>query len=120
MIRALALLLFFQLAGEVTARALALPIAGPVVGMAYLWVALLIRKKVPEPLETTSHAILQHLSLLFVPAGVGVLAYAGLVRSQWLPIALTLLASTLLSVIATALVMRAFAGARRSPPEAAP
>jgi putative effector of murein hydrolase LrgA (UPF0299 family) len=39
------------------------------------------------------------LSLLFVPAGVGVMVYVGLIQAQWLPIALTLLASTLLTVM---------------------
>ena len=43
MIAALTLLLVFQLAGEVIARALALPIPGPVIGMALLFLALLVR-----------------------------------------------------------------------------
>jgi hypothetical protein len=54
MIAALTLLLVFQLVGEVIARALALPIPGPVIGMALLFLALLVRGGPGEELRQTS------------------------------------------------------------------
>ncbi|MFP5462523.1 MAG: CidA/LrgA family protein, partial [Gammaproteobacteria bacterium] len=72
MIAALTLLLVIQLAGEVIARALGLPIPGPVIGMGLLFLALLVRRGPGEDLRRTSGQLLQHLSLLFVPAGTGI------------------------------------------------
>ena len=105
MIAALTLLLVFQLAGEVIARALALPIPGPVIGMALLFLALLIRGGPGEGLRQTSGQLLQHLSLLFVPAGVGIMVHAERIGAEWLPIALALVLSTLLTMAVTAWVM---------------
>lgn len=106
MIGAFIVLLGFQLVGEVVARALGLPLPGPVIGMLLLFVALLVRGSAPESLRETANGLLRHLSLLFVPAGVGVMTHIALLRSAWLPILLTLALSTLLTLAITALTMR--------------
>ena len=106
MIAALTLLLVFQLVGEVIARALALPIPGPVIGMALLFLALLLRGGPGEDLRVTSGQLLQHLSLLFVPAGTGVVLYLRLIQEEWLAISVALFASTLLAMLVSASVMR--------------
>ena len=106
MIAALTLLLVFQLVGEVIARALALPIPGPVIGMALLFLALLIRGGPGEDLRLTSGQLLQHLSLLFVPAGVGIMVHLHRVADEWLPLLLSLLISTVATLVVTALVMK--------------
>lgn len=108
MIGALTLLLCYQLAGEVLARSLGLPVPGPVVGMLLLFVTLLLRGSLPHSLETTAQHLLKYLSLLFVPAGVGVMVHIGLLRSEWLPIAIVLVVSTVLTIGVTALTLRAF------------
>lgn len=107
MIAALTLLLVFQLVGEVIARALALPIPGPVIGMALLFLALLVRGGPGEDLRQTSGQLLQHLSLLFVPAGVGVMLHFHRIGDEWLPLAASLVGSTVLTIAVTALVLRA-------------
>lgn len=106
MIGALTTLLVFQLVGEVLALVFALPVPGPVIGMALLFAAIAIRDQVPEQLRSTANGLLQHLSLLFVPAGVGVMAHLGRLREEWLPITVALVASAVLTVAATALTMR--------------
>lgn len=110
MIGSIASLLLCQLAGEIAARVLGLPLPGPVLGMALLFAILLVRGGVPEPLRETAGGLLRHLSLLFVPAGVGVLAHLGLLADAWMPIAAALVASTVVTIAVTALVMRALAG----------
>lgn len=110
MIGSIASLLLCQLAGEIAARALGLPLPGPVLGMALLFVILLARGGVPEPLQTTAGGLLAHLSLLFVPAGVGVMTHASLLAGVWDAVAVALLGSTILTIAVTALVMRALAG----------
>ncbi|TWA86680.1 putative effector of murein hydrolase LrgA (UPF0299 family) [Azospirillum brasilense] len=105
MLGTLTLLLSCQLVGEVTARLLHLPVPGPVLGMVLLFVGLLVRGGVPEPLQETAGGILRHLSLLFVPAGVGVMAHLNRLEAEALPIAAALLGSTLIGVALTAWVM---------------
>lgn len=114
MLAPLTLLLTCQLVGEFIVRAGGLPLPGPVMGMALLFAGLAVRGKVPESLERLADGLLAHLSLLFVPAGVGVMLHLPRVAHEWLPIAVSLVASTLITIAVTALVMRALA----PPPDA--
>lgn len=75
MLPALTALLTLQLAGEVLVRMLGLPIPGPVLGMALLLALLMARPAWRDALQPTTQGLLQHLSLLFVPAGVGVVQH---------------------------------------------
>ena len=103
-------LLIFQFAGEVVVRLAGLPLPGPVVGMALLLAALLVRGSVPEALAAAADGLAKHLSLLFVPAGVGVIMHARRLAEEWLPIALALVISTVLAIAVAALVFRWLAG----------
>lgn len=98
MIPALATILIFQLAGEVISRALGLPLPGPVLGMIGLVVAFLLVPKLAEMVRGTAQGLLAHLSLLFVPAGVGVVAHLSLLSEQGPAIAVAVALSTLLAV----------------------
>ena len=106
MLGALTLLLVYQLVGEVVARMFALPIPGPVIGMALLFLTLVLRGGPDESLRTTAGTLLQHLSLLFVPAGTGVMLHLGRVADEWLPLAAALVVSTAATLAVTALTMR--------------
>ncbi|MGE0487050.1 MAG: CidA/LrgA family protein [Gammaproteobacteria bacterium] len=106
MLRALTLLLLFQLAGEVLARWLQLAVPGPVVGMALLLGMLALRRGPDAELRGTAQGLLQHLSLLFVPAGTGVLVHAHRVAQDWLPLVVALVLSTLIGLAVTALVLK--------------
>ena len=116
MISAIATLLVFQLAGEVLARLAALPVPGPVLGTMLLLLVLTLRGSVPEPLLALSSAILRHLSLLFVPAGVGLVLQGARIRSEWEAIAAALIGSTALTLLVTAAVFRLFARRRSRGP----
>ncbi|WP_286220698.1 CidA/LrgA family protein [Marinobacter apostichopi] len=100
------LLLVYQLAGEITVRLAGVPIPGPVLGMVMLFITLWIRGRTPDSVEQASSALLAHLSLLFVPAGVGMMAHFDRIADEWLPITLALLFSTVITMIATALIMQ--------------
>ena len=101
------LLLVYQLVGEVSTRLLHLPVPGPVLGMMLLFITLLLRKRVEPVVEPAASALLSHLSLLFVPAGVGVMVHAGHMGEAWLPIIAALVVGTLITLAVTALVMQA-------------
>jgi holin-like protein len=100
----LAALLVFQAIGEVVALALRLPVPGPVIGMALLLAWLMLRDDAAARLRPTCVELLRHLSLLFVPAGVGVMLHAARLAEEWLPIAVALGVSTALAIAVTALV----------------
>lgn len=51
---------------------------------------------------------LNAITLLFVPAGVGVVTHLSRLGNEWLPITLALLASTLICLAVTAYSMRLF------------
>jgi len=107
MLAALTVLLVYQLVGEVLVQLLHLPVPGPVIGMLLLFVTLLLRGEAPEWLRDTANGLLGHLSLLFVPAGVGVMLHFHRLATEWLPIVVALVASTVITIGVTALVMRA-------------
>jgi holin-like protein len=114
MLAALTVLLVYQLIGEIVVVVLRLPVPGPVLGMALLFVTLIVRGAVGDDLRQAANGLLRHLSLLFVPAGVGVMAHLGRLTDEWWPIAVSLVVSTLVTIAVTALVMRALL-ARRTP-----
>lgn len=112
MLGALTVLLVFQLAGEVIVQFAGLPIPGPVVGLLLLFLGLCARGNLALPLRDTANGILQHLSLLFVPAGVGVMVHFSRVAGEWLPILVAVIISTALAIAASALVMQAMVRGR--------
>ncbi len=107
MLGAFTLLLVFQLVGEVLVLVTGLPVPGPVVGMLLLFLSLAARGGAPQWLREHALAGVAHLSLLFVPAGVGVLLHFQRLGAEWLPISVALVASTVITIGVTALVMRA-------------
>lgn len=106
MITGFMVLLLFELLGEVLVLLLNLPTPGPVVGMLLLLMTLLFLGKIPEDLDKTANTLLSHLSLLFVPAGVGVMVHFQRIRSEWLAILIALLASTVVTLVVTAWTMQ--------------
>lgn len=106
MLAALTQLLLFQLAGEVTARGLGLPVPGPVLGMLLLFGWLILRDGPSEELRGTTQNLLQHLSLLFVPAGTGVMLHLGRLRDEWLAITVSLVVSTFIGMIVTGMLLQ--------------
>ena len=99
------LLLLYQLAGEMTVLYLELPVPGPVLGMIMLFLTLLLRGRVDTSLDSTSTALLSHLSLLFVPAGVGLMVHFDRIATEWISITIALFLSTVITMLATALIM---------------
>ena len=101
------ILLVCQCLGEGLAYAFRLPVPGPVIGMLILFCALVMRPALLDKIQSTGDALLQHLSLLFVPAGVGIFVAAASLEGQWLAIIGAVFASTVLTLSMTALAMRA-------------
>jgi holin-like protein len=110
MIASLSLILLCQLAGEVFVRSLGLPMPGPVIGLMLLLVLLLMRDRFATlargPLqdgsvESTSRGLLANLSLLFVPAGVGVVQKLDLIVDHGIAFLGVLVISVLVTLLVT-------------------
>ena len=104
-LRGLAWLLAMQSMGELLSRGFALPFPGPVVGMLLLLVALRL-PVVREPVAACAGFLLSHLSLLFVPVGVGVMTHLGLLSQYGVRMLAVIVLSTWLGLAVTALVLK--------------
>jgi putative effector of murein hydrolase LrgA (UPF0299 family) len=118
MLHGIAALLVCQLAGESLARGAGFPVPGPVIGLLLLlaWFLIAARFKgaAPEnigetPTGRVSQTLLQNLSILFVPAAVGVVDQLGILGDHWLALSLALVVSTILSLMVTVWVFVAVA-----------
>jgi holin-like protein len=112
MIEAMAALLACQLSGEVLARQFNLPVPGPVIGLALLFMSLRLRARLrPDApaidktaLGVVSAFMLAHLSLLFVPAGTGIVRHAATLVQHGPGLVVALVLSTALTLAVTAVV----------------
>jgi holin-like protein len=113
MLLSLGLILLCQLVGEAVARGTGVSVPGPVIGVVLCVLLLVARDRIgrfaPVELrdgtfEQTGRGILSHLSLLFIPAGVGVVQRLDVLAGNALAITVALVVSTVLSLAVTAWV----------------
>jgi holin-like protein len=107
MLNALTLLFACQLVGEALVRLLGITFPGPVLGMGLIFAGLLVAGRSGPALDGVADTILRNLSLLFVPAAVGVMQQAGLIAANWLAISAALVLSTVATLIVTVYTFRA-------------
>ena len=105
MIKGIALLLLFQLVGESIVFSTGIPLPGPVVGLVLLFVALQLCKVMNLNLfadaEVAADGFLSNLGLLFVPAGVGVVALWSELQSQAGTLLVIVIVSAVLTLVVT-------------------
>jgi putative effector of murein hydrolase LrgA (UPF0299 family) len=110
MIASLSLILLCQLAGEIIVRGLVLPMPGPVLGLLFLLLLLLARDRFSilargplrdDGVESASRGLLANLSLLFVPAGVGVVQKLDLIAAHGIAIIAVLAVSVVVTLLTT-------------------
>lgn len=109
MIHALLAILLCQLAGEATVRALSLPLPGPVLGMVLMVLALRLSPRLLALVSPLARGLLANMSLLFIPAGVGVVGHAAILGASGGPLFLALFGSTVLAIAVGALTFAAVA-----------
>jgi len=101
----LAILLALQTCGELLARVFVLPFPGPVIALLLL-LAALQWPFVQIRVGAVADFLLAHLSLLFVPVGVGVMTHLGLLEQYGWRLAVVIVLSTWIGLAATALCLR--------------
>ena len=95
-----------QIAGNSVVNYLAIPIPGPVIGLLLLFTLLVLRGHVPEGMDRVTAPLLKHMSLLFIPAGTGVLMHLDIIKNEWLPIVAVIALTTPLTLLITAATLR--------------
>ena len=91
------IILGFTFVGEALQRMIPLPIPASVYGLLLLFGALCLGLIKLEQVKETGHFLASILPVLFVAPTVGIIEYWGLIRSNLLPIALILVATTVLT-----------------------
>ncbi len=114
MLRSLTLLVLCQFAGEVVARGLNLPLPGPVLGLVLLLGILLVRGAPSDDMRNTANGLLRNLSLLFVPAGVGIVTQLDAIADDWIAITVSILVSTALGLAVTGVMMQRLSRGKRA------
>ena len=94
------------LAGKALAALLPFTFPGSILGMLLLFVFLLLRGEVGEPLTVAASGLLRYLPLLLVPAAVGVMVYAEAIIADFWAIVGALVLSLLLSLVFTGWLMQ--------------
>jgi holin-like protein len=94
--------------GEWLVRVVHAPVPGSVVGM-LLFTTLLELGVVPvEPLRPAAELLVRHLALLYVPAGVAVIVYVGVVRQDLLAITAAGLSSLVAVLVVVGTIVQRF------------
>ena len=115
MLESLGLILVCQLVGEVVVRHFAAPVPGPVLGMALLFLFLALRDRYGasawagsyfQHVESTGKGLLAHLSLMFVPAGVGLVKNMSVLSAQGVGLFIALLVSTIATLLVSVAAFR--------------
>lgn len=96
MIKGLSIIFCCLLLGDLLSFFLHIPVPGNVIGMLLLTIALAGKIVRVEDVKPSSDMLVNNLSLLFVPPGVGLILYFDLLKQELLAIVLSLLLSTLL------------------------
>lgn len=108
MIEGLVQLFLWQGLGELASKFLLPSIPGPVLGLIFLVVFLMIKGEVNQPLGQVADHFRQHLGLLFVPASVGVVLFLPELKTHALAVSTALLVSVVLTIAVTAVVLKVF------------
>ena len=116
-LKAITFLLGFQLLGTTAVMGMGLPIPGPVAGLLFMigWLGLNAPK--PKLLKETAQALIAHLSLLFVPAAVGIVQHLDRLAYEGKILLMAVVVSTILALIVGALTFVMMVRLTGTPPE---
>ena len=116
MIGAIALLLTCQLLGEALHRLTGIPLPGAVMGLLLLLLWFVIRPGDRPVLNAVATWLIAHLSIMFVPAAVGLMQQGAVLSRYGVGIVVATALSTVLTLLVTVSVFRFVARRQESQP----
>ena len=105
MLSSIAIILGYQVVGELISRLAGLPVPGPVIGMVLMLLSFLVKDNLINRVRPSAGVLLANLSLLFVPAGVGIMRHGQRFLNEGVAIMIALVVSTVIAMIVTAYVI---------------
>jgi len=113
MLRSFFIILLYQLVGETIQKFFNIIIPGPVIGLVLLLITFIFIKKfkdkkvlqIKKDVIKTGNIIVSHLSLLFIPIGVGVVMHISYLGENLFQVFAVIIIGTLLTVAFTAKIM---------------
>ncbi len=102
MLSAITLTFLFQVVGEIISRSTGIPVPGPVIGMMLMLFAFFLKDNLIETIRPTASVLLANLSLLFVPAGVGIMRHGERFAEEGIAIVAIIVITTIIAMLATA------------------
>ena len=113
MLRSFFIILLYQLVGETIQKFFNIIIPGPVIGLVLLLITFIFIKKIKDKkvlqikkdVIKTGNIIVSHLSLLFIPIGVGVVMHISYLGENLFQVFAVIVIGTLLTVAFTAKIM---------------
>jgi holin-like protein len=104
MIKGLFFILLFYFLGEAASLLINGYVPGSVLGMVFLFLSLFFKLIKPEYVKDAATVITKNMSVFFIPAAVGLMAYAELLSESAVAILLAVIISTILTIVTVALV----------------
>lgn len=101
LLRQFLIILIICVTGEILNKVVHIPLPGSIIGMILLFICLLFGVIKLEMIAEISKFLLDHLAFFFIPAGVGLIAYAGILKENLLPILVICFVTTFLVMIIT-------------------
>lgn len=94
-------ILLFSILGEIVALLIApiFPVPGSVVGIILLFIALHWKLLDISKVRETGRYLAANMGIMFVPAGVGVIAYFDILQDTWLQLTIITLVSTIFYIV---------------------
>lgn len=108
MLKSLFYIFLFLALGELLKYAFDLTVAGNIIGMILIFMALKLKIIKLETVKPASDKLVRYMVLFFVPYGVGMMVYYEMIKSNWQTILIAIVISTLLTLFVTAIIQQIF------------
>ncbi|GGW78367.1 CidA/LrgA family protein [Salegentibacter mishustinae] len=105
MLKALAYIFGFLLLGELITYFFEIPIAGNILGMFLIFIALRLKLIKLQDVKPASDKLIKYLVLFFIPYGVGLMVYFEIIADYWMPISVAVIASTVITLYISAIII---------------
>lgn len=108
------IILGIYLAGEIISDMFSLPIPGNILGMIILFILLCTKTVKLNQISNVTNFLLNHLAFFFIPAGVGLMSSAGIIKATWLQLIIVCIISTVVIIGVTGITVQFVAKRKES------
>ena len=106
MLKALFFIFLFLVLGEILRYLLEIPIAGNILAMILIFIALKVKLIKLETVKPASDKLIKYMVLFFVPYGVGMMVYLDVIKTNWFSITVATVSSTIITLYVTAIIQQ--------------